>query len=272
MGKTAKLDLPEVTPMNRILGKTSLSVSPIAFGAFKIGRNQKIKYANPYDLPSDAETEKLLNDILDLGINLIDTAPAYGISEQRIGQFLSHRRNDFLLSSKVGETFENGASIYDFSEKAVRFSLDRSLNRLKTDHLDLCFIHSGPDDLKILTDSPCPAILQEYKEKGKIRFIGFSGKTPAAASLAMNWADVLMIEYHPGDLSHESIFQQAHAKNIGILIKKPLASGKLPPEKTIPWLLQNKAIASLVVGGLNLDHMKQNLQCANNQLAIGNRQ
>src|SRR5690348_3747969 len=96
--------------VRRTLGKTGLSVSPIAFGAFKIGRNEKIKYAQGYPLPTEEETARLLNGLLDLGINLIDTAPAYGLSEERIGRHISRRRGEFILSTKFGETFENGKS------------------------------------------------------------------------------------------------------------------------------------------------------------------
>src|SRR5437867_7075023 len=112
----------------RALGKTGLDVSPISFGAFKIGRNQKIKYAQSYPLPSEDETAKLLNGVLDLGINLIDTAPAYGISEERIGKHISPRRREFVLSTKVGERFEEGKSTHDFSSKAITRSVERSLN------------------------------------------------------------------------------------------------------------------------------------------------
>src|SRR5205814_1026963 len=112
-------------------------------GSFKIGRNQKIKYAQGYDLPDDAAAGRLLNGVLDLGINLIDTAPAYGIAEERIGRFISHRRREFRLCTKVGETFANGESNYDFSAAAVTASVERSLSLLQTDVLDLVLIHSG---------------------------------------------------------------------------------------------------------------------------------
>ncbi|MDC0262316.1 aldo/keto reductase, partial [Planctomycetaceae bacterium] len=86
----------------RPLGKTGIIVSAIGFGSFKIGRNQGIKYPSGYELPTDQECERLLNGILDLGINLIDTAPAYGIAEQRLGQLLSQfpskRRDEIVLS------------------------------------------------------------------------------------------------------------------------------------------------------------------------------
>src|SRR5690554_164313 len=128
--------------VHRPLGTTGMMVSPIGFGAFKIGRNQGIKYAQSYELPDDREVEQLLNGVLDLGINYIDTAPAYGISEQRIGQAIGHRRTEYVLSTKVGETFTNGQSTFDYSSDAVRASIERSCKRLRTDVLDIVFIHS----------------------------------------------------------------------------------------------------------------------------------
>jgi aryl-alcohol dehydrogenase-like predicted oxidoreductase len=245
--------------MNRPLGKTGLMVSPIAFGAFKIGRNQKTKYARPYDLPSDAEAERLLNGVLNLGINLIDTAPAYGISEERVGRFLGYRRREFVLSTKVGETFENGVSTYDFSADAVQASVERSLRRLRTDALDIVLIHSNGDDFHILNETGAVSALARLRSTGHIRCIGLSGKVPAAAIEAMQWADVLMVEYHPDDTSHEHVLVEARARGIGILIKKPLASGNLPPAQTIPWILRRPAVASLVIGGLSLEHMRENM-------------
>jgi len=84
------------------LGKTGILVTPIGYGAFKIGRNEGIKYPQGYALPSEAEVGRLLNGVLDLGVNLIDTAPAYGLSEHRIGQAIGHRRREYVLSTKVG--------------------------------------------------------------------------------------------------------------------------------------------------------------------------
>src|SRR5260370_40863961 len=131
----------------RPLGKTGLAITPIGFGAFKIGRNEKTKYGQAYALPDDRTVAGLLNGILDLGIAYIDTAPAYGLSEQRIGRAIAHRRNEFTLSTKIGETFENGQSHYDFPAAAVRSSVERSLRRLRTDSLDVVLLHSNGDDV-----------------------------------------------------------------------------------------------------------------------------
>lgn len=246
--------------VRRRLGKTGASVSPIALGAFKIGRNEQIKYARDYALPDDAETRRLLNGALDLGINLIDTAPAYGVSEERIGQFLAHRRGEYLLSTKAGETFENGQSTYDFSRQAITASVHRSLRRLRTDVLDFVFIHSDGRDLWILQETDAPAALRDLRQAGLIRFIGLSGKTPEGARAALPWADALMVEYHPGDFSHEALIADAAGRGVGILVKKPLASGSLDPASAIPFILANRAVSTLVIGTLSLEHLRQNLQ------------
>jgi len=246
----------------RPFGNTGFSISALGFGAFKIGRNQQIKYSQPYDLPDDTSTERLLNSILDLGINHIDTAPAYGISEERIGQFLAHRRSEFLLSTKIGETFENDRSTYDFSRDSLEASIERSLRRLKTDVLDVVLIHSHRDEEEILTQTDTIEVLQEAKQSGKVRWIGLSGKTVAGAESALDWADVLMLEYHLEDRSHEKLIQQASQQGIGVVVKKGLASGHLPPEEAISFVLSHSGVSNLVVGGLNLDHIQTNWQTA----------
>jgi aryl-alcohol dehydrogenase-like predicted oxidoreductase len=243
--------------VRRALGKTGLTVSPISFGAFKIGRNEKIKYAQGYPLPSEEEAGELLNGVLDLGINLIDTAPAYGISEERIGRHISGRRKEFVLSTKVGETFEEGQSTYDFSARGVTACIDRSLKRLKTP-VDFLLIHS---DGSAVTDETITA-LTNAKQQGKTRFIGLSGKTVESARAALQWADALMIEYHPRDTSHEQIIEEAGKMGLAILVKKPLASGHIPASEAIPFILKKPQVATLVIGGLNLEHIRQNLQLA----------
>lgn len=246
----------------RSLGKTGFDVSPIGYGAFKIGRNQKVKYPQPYDLPDESTVEQLLNEFLDMGITYIDTAPAYGLSEERIGNAIAHRRNEFTLSTKIGETFENGESTYDFSAKGIRHSIERSLGRLKTDVLDLVFIHSDGNDFQILNETDAVATLSELKQQGLIKAIGLSGKMPEAAKQAMAWADVLMVEYHLEDSSHEEVIAEAAGRGIGVIIKKGLAAGHLPADKAIRFVLGNPGVSSVIVGGLNPEHMRANVGAA----------
>ncbi len=244
------------------MGRANFNLSGIGFGAFKIGRNQGIKYPQPYDLPDEATVEKLLNEILDLGITYVDTAPAYGLSEERVGKFLSHRRDEFVLSTKVGETFVDGQSTYDFSRKSLEASIERSLQLLKADHVDMLLIHSDGNDQHILEQTDAVAVLQTAKERGLTRAIGFSGKKVAGAELALNWADAVMVEYHLNDRSHEAVIEQAAQQDVVVLVKKGLAAGHLSPAEAIQFLLANSNVGSVVVGGLSIEHMKSNWQVA----------
>ncbi len=246
----------------RPLGNTGLPLSVLGFGAFKIGRNQNAKYPEQYDLPDQAEVERLLNRLLDLGISYIDTAPAYGLSEERIGQAIGHRRDEFVLSTKVGETFDDGRSIYDFSDRAVRDSVARSLGRLKTEVLDVVFVHSNGDDMRILNETDVVSALSDLKSQGIIRAIGFSGKTVEGARAALEWADAIMVEYHVNDRSHADVITEAAAAGAGVVVKKGLASGHLPADEAIRFVLRNQHVGSLIVGGLNPMHMQQNVTVA----------
>ncbi len=248
--------------VDRPLGRTGLQVSPIGFGAFKIGRNQNIKYPSQYDLPSDEEAAELLHGVLDLGINLIDTAPAYGISEQRIGQTLAGRHKEFTICTKVGETFDNGVSHYDFSSEAICNSVETSLRHLKREVLDIVLIHSNGEDLKIMYDTDAVITLQQLKLDGKIRAIGFSGKSVEGAEGALPWADVIMVTYNLEDQSHEDVITSAAKVEVGVLVKKGFGSGHLNPVDSIQFVLANPGVSSLIIGSLNLDHLKSNMQLA----------
>ena len=251
----------------RPLGRTGMNVTPIGFGAFKIGRNQKAKYPRAYALPDDQTTERLLNGVLDLGINYIDTAPAYGCSEERIGRFLSHRRSEFVLSTKVGERFADGVSTYDYSAPAVRDSLHESLRRLRTDVLDTVFVHSHGDDLAVLRQTDVVGVLLEMKAAGDIRAVGMSGKTVEGCRASLGWADVLMVEYHLNDRRQEPVIAEAAARGVAVVVKKGLASGRLPADEAIRFVLANSGVSSLLVGGLDIDHLRANVAAA--QSAVG---
>jgi len=246
----------------RPLGDTGLDVSAIGFGSFKIGRNQGIKYPAGYELPSDDECARLLDGLLALGINLIDTAPAYGEAETRLGRHLASRREEFVLSSKAGERFCEGVSRYEFGERAVRESVEESLRRLQTDHLDLLLIHSDGNDLHILHETDTVDAMHRLKEQGKARAIGLSGKTVEGAAAALDWADVLMVEFHLRDTSHLDVMRKAHEQGVGVLVKKGLAAGHLDPAEAIRCVLSEPSVDSLVLGGLNLEHFRANCEIA----------
>lgn len=242
----------------------------MGYGAFKIGRNLGAKYPMDYDLPDNDAADLLLNGVLDLGINYIDTAPAYGISEERIGRFLSQRKDEYVLSTKVGETFADGRSSYDFSESAVRASIDRSRKALRMETLDIVFVHSDGRDEYIMRQTDVVRTLQSLKDDGVITAIGFSGKTAEGADAAMLWADVLMVEYNMHERSQERIMQEAAENGVGVVVKKGLGSGRLSAPEAVRFVLANPNVTSLVVGGLNLDHLRQDIEAAE-RVALASR-
>lgn len=255
--------------MNRALGGTGLEVAPVAFGAFKIGRNQNTKYDQDYALPSEEEVATLLNEILNLGINLLDTAPAYGLSESRIGTHLESRRHEYLLSSKVGETFEQGESTYAFHADAIHASLDRSLHCLRSTYLDIAFVHSDGKDLDIIQETDTLEILQRRREKGDLRCVGFSGKTVQGhlAAIDSGLVDVVMVEYNVLNDSQRPVLDAAEEANVGVLVKKGLGSGRITPEEAIPFCLTHPAVASVVIGSLRSEHLATNLEIARRVLS-----
>jgi aryl-alcohol dehydrogenase-like predicted oxidoreductase len=134
----------------RRLGSTAITVSLLGLGTVKLGRDTGVRYPRPFRIPDDAAAGRLLARARDLGIDLIDTAPAYGASEERLGRLLAGQRDAWVIVTKVGEEFENGRSRHDFTPEHVRFSVERSLRRLATDRLDVVLIHSDGDDVAIL--------------------------------------------------------------------------------------------------------------------------
>ncbi len=248
--------------VKRRLGRSAIEVSPIGFGSFKIGRNTGVKYPQAYELPDDDAVARLIDGLLDLGINYIDTAPAYGLSEERLGAVLSGRRSDVVLSTKVGETFENGRSTYDFSTEGIRASVQRSLQRLRTEMIDMVFIHSDGNDMRILAQTDAVPTLTALRDEGVIRAIGLSGKTVEGARAALSWSDVVMVEYNDRDRTHAGLIAEAAERGVGVVVKKGLASGRLPAEQSIRFVLGTAGVSSLVVGSLNLDHIKENVAVA----------
>ena len=259
MGKGPRMD-------RHALGNSGLAVTRIGYGAFKIGRTLGAKYPDSYELPSDLESDALLNAMLDLGVALVDTAPAYGLSEQRVGRALSARRAEFTLSTKVGETFENGQSTWDFSPEAMEASLQRSLERLQCDAVDLLLVHSDGRDLELQAEHDVAATMQRFKDAGLTRAIGFSGKTEAGLMAALQWSDAIMVEYHLEARELEPVIQAAGDRGVGVLVKKGLGSGHLDADAALRFLLEEspvrEAISSIVIGSLSSSRMASNIELA----------
>ncbi len=246
-----------------VLGKTGLETARISLGTVKFGRNTDVKYPNAFELPDDNEISTLLSDCRNLGINLLDTAPAYGTSEQRIGELLPGNRKDWILCSKVGEQYENGRSLYDYSRTAVLQSVHRSLQRLRTDYLDILLIHSDGHDTDIIEQTDIVETLLHIKDQGLAHNIGMSTKTVAGTRAALAFSDVVMVSLNIEDQSHVGIIAEAEQQGCGILLKKVLASGHQSPQDSLSFVLNAVPGGSAVIGTINRDHLRANLSLAN---------
>ncbi|SFM12039.1 aldo/keto reductase [Halopseudomonas yangmingensis] len=255
-------------PHWRALGSTGLQVSPLGLGTVKLGRNQGVKYPNGFELPDDRSASALLAQARELGINLLDTAPAYGSSEERLGQLLAGQRQHWVLCSKVGEEFDGQHSHFDFSAAHTRRSVERSLQRLRTDYLDLVLVHSSGDDLVVLDQEVCTT-LQHLREEGLIRAWGFSGKTVEGGIRALQQADCAMVTYNLQQRDELPVLDFALSQGKGILIKKAFASGHLPGSDpatavvdSLRLVLGHPAVASAIVGTINPRHLQDNVTAA----------
>ena len=244
----------------RRLGHSGLEVSLIGLGTVKFGRNQEVRYPTAFDLPTDREVGQLLDRARELGINLLDTAPAYGDSEARLGALLGARRNDWLICTKVGETFEAGRSSWDFSPEATFASVSRSLRRLNTDRLDIVLIHSDGADRKILEELGTLDALNELKGQGLIRATGISHKSVDGARCAIErGCDVIMATLNLEETEQVPVIGEAASAGCGVLVKKALASGHAGTD-SLRFAAGCRGVSSVIVGTLSIEHLHANVR------------
>jgi len=245
----------------RPLWRSGPLVGPLGFGAFKIGRNEGIKYQRGYALPDETSASALLRGVLGLGIDLIDTAPAYGASEARIGRHLNGSRDRFTLITKVGESFEDGRSTYAYDADSIRRSVDTSIERLGGPP-DLLLLHSDGRDLEILRDTDAVRAMERARDGGLVRAIGMSAKSDEGTIAALPWAESVMVEYHIDRPQSRAVLEAAAERGVGTIVKKGLASGRLPAAEAIRFVLACDAVDTLAVGGLSLEHLASNIAVA----------
>lgn len=260
------MTLPTLHDLHRPLGSTGLSVSPLGLGTVKLGRDQGVKYPNGFTIPDDDTARLLLAQARELGINLIDTAPAYGRSEERLGPLLRGQRDQWVIVSKVGEEFDDGQSRFDFSAVHTRASVERSLKRLETDFIDLVLVHSSGDDLRILEQEEVYQTLALLKQEGKIRGFGFSGKTVEGGLKALEQGDCAMVTYNLNEQTERPVLDYAAAHGKAILVKKALASGHVclspgvdPVKASFELLFAHPGVSSAIVGTINPLHLAHNV-------------
>ena len=267
----------------RRLGRTGLEVSELGFGAWEIG----------WTRPEEGdEVGRLLNRALDLGINFIDSSAAYRWSEELIAKYVGHRRDEFFFATKCGsgrvlQPDGEWVQTLDYSAKAIAPQIDRSLQRLKTDYIDIIQLHSpGLDDVAFGDGLEG---LKRAQEQGKVRFISLSADGDAARkAVEIGEYDTLQLTYNVLEQEPAEIIAAAREKDMGIIVKVPIANalyekprseagntvlwdraqtilspecvGDLPRvEAALRWLLCDENVHTMIVGTTNLDHFEANV-------------
>ena len=264
--------MKEYLTRRKIIAETGLAVSPLGLGTVKLGRTAGVKYPDSFKIPDDVQTLKLLSEASDLGINLIDTAPSYGNSEQRLGQLLPKLNREWVIATKVGELFnaDLAQSHYNFTAEFIKQSVVQSLKNLRRDVLDIVLIHSDGNDQYIIQHLGVLEILNDLKQQGLIRATGMSTKTVNGGLLAIQQSDIAMVMHNSGYQDEQAVLDQAATSNKAVFIKKALNSGHLassssvtdPVQASFDSIYQNPAVTSIVIGTITLSHLTSNVSKA----------
>jgi aryl-alcohol dehydrogenase-like predicted oxidoreductase len=209
----------------RKLGRTGMEVTQLGFGAMEI-RGPRIWSGRPV---TDSEADRILNTVLDAGINFIDTAYDYGLSEEYIGRFISHRRSEYFLATKCGCTVVNAGDHDDtphvWTRENLMHNIDESLRRMKTDYVDLMQLHNP--SVEQTEEGGLVEVLKEIKASGKVRWMGISSTFPHITNyIEMGVFDSFQIPYSALERDHENIISRAAQAGAGIIIRGGVGRGE----------------------------------------------
>ncbi len=198
----------------RTLGKTGMDVTVLGFGAAEIGYR---------GIPQNT-VDRLINSALDAGLNVIDTAECYPDSEEKIGQAVAARRSEYFLFTKCGHDGPSASQADHWNLKKMTEHVDRSLQRLRTDHVDLLQIHSCTEAQ--LRQGDVIDVVRRARDAGKTRFIGYSGDSRAALyAVESGIFDTLQISVSIADQEAiHLVLPAARARGLGVIAKRPIAN------------------------------------------------
>jgi aryl-alcohol dehydrogenase-like predicted oxidoreductase len=273
----------------RQLGRTGLSVTALGFGAMDLGGPPA---ANEI---SDDEAGRVLNAVLDSGINFIDTAVCYGTSEARIGRAVSGRRREFILATKCGCQPGKPMGTPNIHTAAnIRAGVEHSLRMMRTDYIDIVQFHQSLTRSMWATEGALDELLR-LKQEGKLRFIGVSGTLPnLVEQIDSGIFDVFQIPYSALQREHEGIIAKASDAGAGIIIRGGVARGAPTDwnkryymltgdelsgrwdeaqlddlldgmsriEFMVRFAIAEPALDTTIIGTKNLDHLRDNVAAA----------
>jgi len=221
----------------RTLGRTGLRVSEVSFGAWAIGGGYEIAGSGiGYGPTDDAMSIRAIHRALHLGVNLIDTADAYGAghSEELIGRALDGRQGECFIATKVGnERRDPLPGRKNFARDYILGACERSLRRLRKDVIDLYQLHNPPAEIG--GGDEVFETLRLLRDQGKVRFIGVSITTPeeGIGYVRRDVVDCLQVYYNIMTREAEAaLFPLCIERNIGVLVRAPLKSGILAAKFT----------------------------------------
>lgn len=208
-----------------MLGRTGLEVTRLGFGAMEI-RGPRIWSGRPV---TDDEADQILNAVLDAGINFIDTAYDYGLSEEYIGRFISRRRSEYILATKCGCTVVNcgdhDETPHVWTRDNLLHNIETSLRRMKTDYIDLLQLHNPT--VEQTEEGNLVEILREIQTSGKVRWIGISSTLPHISKYIESGVfDSFQIPYSALERDHENVISDAARSGAGTIIRGGVGRGE----------------------------------------------
>ncbi len=230
----------------RILGKTALNVSLVGLGGIPI---QRIDAAG---------TRTLIEKLVENGVNYIDTARGYTVSEQYLGEALDGLRDKFILATKsMARDKEN-----------MKKDIDISLNNLKTDYIDLYQVHNPSLEQleQIISNGGALEALQEAKDAGKIGHIGLTAHSAKVfeRALELDWVETIMFPYNIVETHGVELIKKCTEKNIGFIAMKPLAGGAITDAALAMRFIAADSNVSVIIPGMaDVAEFEQNLAASN---------
>lgn len=235
----------------RTLGKTGLRISRMGFGGIPIQRIDK------------EGTRSLMKELLEAGVNYIDTARGYTVSEEYLGYGLEGIRDQFVLATKSMAR----------TKEAMAADIETSLGNLRTDYIDLYQVHNPSMEQleQVMAEGGALEALKEAKAAGKIRHIGLTAHSAAvfARALELDWVETIMFPYNIVENQGEELIRKCGEKNVGFVCMKPLAGGAIEDATlALRYVCSNPDVTVVIPGMAEARELEENVKACENSMPL----